>query len=249
MNTSLRGFVNKFLLVLLLCIPVNSYAEKVVICSAEFPGFTNKDGSGYYWDILRKIFTSESMEFEYASIPFSRCLISLEQGKVDGVAAFFKTAKRMKKFTYAKSRIHFSSYGLFYLEHTKFNGLDNIKGRVGKVRGYDFSTWLPATMSFELLKDPVQGIKMLNAGRIKYYAEDTADFEFTLKRTPRARLSDYNRTIILTKDLFSAFSKSKKGQRLANVFDKGLARLAKSGVIQEISDNYEIKKTVVQDFK
>ena len=249
MNASLRGFVNKCLLVLLLCIPVNTYAEKVLICSAEFPGFTNRDGSGYYWDILREIFTNDDMKFEPASMPFSRCLISLEQGKVDGVAAFFKTEKRIKKFTYAKRRIHFSSYGLFYLEHTKFNGLDNIKGRVGKVRGYDFSSWLPATMKFELLKDPEQGIKMLNAGRIKYYAEDAADFEFTLKRSPRTRLSDYNRTIFLTKDLFSAFSKTKKGQRLATKFDRGLARLAKSGVIQEISDYYEIKETVVQDFK
>lgn len=219
------------------------------MCSAEFPGFTNKDGSGYYWDILREIFTNDEKKFETASIPFSRCLISLEQGKVDGVAAFFKTAKREQKFSYPKSRIHFSSYGLFYLKSSVFNGLSRVEGRVGKVRGYDFSSWLPENMSFEILKNPTQGIKMLNVGRIKYYAEDTADFEFTLKKIPGARLSDYNRTVFLTKDLFSAFSKTKKGKRLANEFDEGLAKLARSGVIKEISDIYEIKHTVVQDFE
>ncbi len=249
MNASLRGFVKKGLLLLLLCLPVNSYSEKIVMCSAEFPGFTNKDGSGYYWDILREIFTNDGREFEAASIPFTRCLISLEQGKVDGVAAFFKTAKREQKFSYAKSRIHFSSYGLFYLKNSVFNGLSKMEGRVGKVRGYGFSSWLPADMNFELLKDPRQGIKMLDAGRIKYYAEDTADFEFTLKKIPGARLFDYNRTIFLTKDLFSAFSKTSRGKRLANEFDQGLAKLAKSGVIKEISDNYEIKHTIVQDFE
>lgn len=243
-----KQLIKASMLAYLMSMSLHSHGENMVMCSAEFPGFTNKDGSGYYWELLREIFTRDDRTFQYATIPFSRCLIALEQDKVDGVAAFFKTPSRMKKFTYAKNRIHFSSYGLFYLKKNQFEGLENIKGKVGKVRGYDFSSWLPNSIEFEPLKDVEQGIRMLRAGRIIFYAEDLADFKFTVMGNPIYRMSEFKQTLLLTKDLYSAFSKSNKGKRFAREFDKGLERLVKSGRVQALSNQYQIENNVVDDF-
>lgn len=230
-------------------LPLQSSANELVMCSAQFNGFTNKDGSGYYWEILRTIFHQHNIRLSYQIVPFNRCLILLEQGNVDGIAALFKTPKRMETFQYPKSRIHFASYGLFYLKENTYTGLSKLNGRVGKIRGYDFSSWLPKEMKFEPLVSASQAIKMLNAKHIKFYAENEHGFYTALNAFPHKLKSDYNKKIFLTKDVYSAFSKSKRGLKLANIYDQGIKKLALSQTLEDIAHTYDVTDNIIKDYK
>ncbi len=234
---------------LLLLMANVSFSEKLEMCSPEYSDFTNKDGTGYYWDVLRAIFKDEGFELVPLIVSFKRCLLLLKDKQVDGTAALFKTKKRAEFLSYPKSRIHFTSYGLIYLKENSFEGFDNIKGRVGKIRGVEFSDWLPNNLDMEFLLNTRQAIKMLNAKRIMYYAEDIQDFQLTVHKMKGGKLDRYKIKVLDSSDLYSPFNGTARGKRLAVMFDKGLYKLFKSGELKAIAKRYGLKESVLVDFK
>lgn len=59
-------------------------AETITFCSLDRPGLSQKDGTGYYWDLLRAVYEAEGMKLKFHSVPFKRCLAHVEAKKVDG---------------------------------------------------------------------------------------------------------------------------------------------------------------------
>ncbi len=221
-----------------------SDAKTVKICSPVYASFTNEDGTGFYWDILNVIFKTHDYTFLHVISPFKRCLLSVQNHQMDGAAAAFKTKAREEIYTYPASRIHFTHYGLIYLNDYVYSGLDQLSGAIGKVRGYDFSTWLPENLEFVLLSSTQQAIKMLSKGRIKVYAEDIQDFQMTLKAMQDRSMDDYHYTVLHTNDVYSFFGQSEKGQRLAQIFDQGLQELIESGQLTQIANKYGIREHI-----
>ena len=84
----------------------------------------------------------------------------------------FQTPERSKKYTYPKTRLSYSVYGLTFLKDTTFDKLDNVQGNVGLIRGYDFSSWLPPHLKTYPVSSLNQAIKMLKGDRISYHADD-----------------------------------------------------------------------------
>jgi len=102
-------------------------AETTTLCSLERPGLSHKDGTGYYWELLRAVYREEGIEVEHHSAPFKRCLQLVERGIMDGAVAVFHTPERAMKFNYPKSRLNVSTYGLSYLKETSLEEIEKVK--------------------------------------------------------------------------------------------------------------------------
>ena len=110
--------MKKFLTVLIMLVSSSLPAETVNFCSQERAELSNKDGTGYYWDLLRAAYKIEGAEITHTAVPFIRCLSIVENKLVDGAVAAFRTSERIEKFTYPQSRLHFSNYGIILLKRT-----------------------------------------------------------------------------------------------------------------------------------
>jgi len=82
-------------------------AETIEFCSSDRPSLSQKDGTGYYWDLLRAVYEAEGIKLKNSSASFIRCLKRVENKKVDGAVAAFKTPERTEKFTYPKISTEF----------------------------------------------------------------------------------------------------------------------------------------------
>jgi len=226
----------------------NVKAEAVVLCSLDRPSLSDADGSGYYWDLIRAVFKSEGMNLEYMHAPFARCLRELEFKRIDGAVAVFKTPERSMKFTYPKSRLGYSSYGLVYLKDSTFNTVEDITGQVGIIRGYDFSAWLPPKINLETVNDIPQAIKMLQRGRISFHADDLQDVIFAFKKMDEKPENIVSKTLF-TNDLYLPFRKDERGQMLADKFDAGLKKVYENGTLARLIEKYELVSSIVSDFE
>lgn len=225
----------------------NIYSETIVLCSSDRFGVAQADGSGYYWDLLRVVYEAEGVILKHLSAPFQRCLDLVESKEVDGAVAVFETPERRKKFTYPKSRLSFSSYGLIHLRQTPFDKLENVRGDVGVIRGYDFSAWLPSSLSIVPLDNNIQAIKMLNMRRLEYHADDINDVLLTLKKIGE-RSDNFSFKELHVRSLFNAMTKDVRGQTLADKFDSGLRKAFKSGGLERLLKKYEVKNSILGDF-
>ena len=101
-----------FFATFILLFSLNISAETFNFCSHERAERSQKNGTGYYWDVLRAVYKIEGAEITHRAVPFVRCLAIVENKLVDVAVAAFRTPQRIKKFTYPQSRLHFSNYGI-----------------------------------------------------------------------------------------------------------------------------------------
>ncbi|EPJ45159.1 MAG: hypothetical protein OFPI_37690 [Osedax symbiont Rs2] len=236
-----------FLTMLIILISSSLSAATINFCSQERADLSNKDGTGYYWDLLRAAYEIEGAEITHSAVPFVRCLSMVENKLVDVAVAAFQTQERVKKFTYPQSRLHFSNYGITLLKQTQFDQVDNLKGQVGLIRGYDFSAWLPAHLDIFPVGDTIQAIKMLKLKRIKYHADDIQDVLLALRKIG-GQPEDFVMKTISTRNLYVVFTKDARGQKLANMFDSGIRKIAENGTLEKIVNKYKLTHSILIDF-
>jgi ABC-type amino acid transport substrate-binding protein len=222
-------------------------AETVSLCSLDRPTLSEADGSGYYWDLLRAVFESEGIDLKNTAAPFTRCLHELEGKHIDGAVAVFKTPERSEKFTYSKSRLGYSSYGLIYLKGTPFNSIDDVTGGVGLIRGYDFSAWLPSKLNLVNVRNIPQAIRMLKLAHISYHADDIQDIVNALNKMQENPDKFVLKTLYIN-DLYLPFRKDERGQMLADKFDSGLRKVYENGTLAELTEKYGVIASILPDF-
>lgn len=223
-------------------------AETVKLCSSDRTGLSEKDGTGYYWDVLSAVYKIEGLQLIHTSAPFIRCLKMIEQNKVDGAVAVFQTPQRSKKFTYPQIRLGYSSYGLTSLKETAFAQIENVQGEVGLIRGYDFSAWLPSHLTIHPVGSLTQAIQMLKFKRIPYHAGDLVDVFLTMKKMGE-QPKDYTQRAMYSKSLYVPFSKDARGQKLANLFSSGMSKIYQNGTLERLMSKHKISNSILGDFK
>ena len=236
-----------FFATFILLFSLNISAETFNFCSHERAERSQKNGTGYYWDVLRAVYKIEGAEITHNSAPFLRCLLLVEKKKADSSVAAFRTPERVKKFIYPQYRLHYSSYGIAALQGTSFDKIESLEGDVGLTRGYDFSTWLPSDLDIHLVRDTIQGIKMLKRNRFKYHADDIQDIKLAIRKLGEPP-GDYVMTTFHTKDLYVVFTKDARGQKLADMFDSGISKIAANGTLEKLVKKYELTHSILDDF-
>jgi len=228
------------IMIIILFIASTCHAEKITFFAPEWKGYTNGDGTGYCWDVLRSIYEAEGIQMIHKIAPFKRSLRSVENKQADAAAGAFRTPERAKIFVYPKTRLDHEISGIVFLRGTPFDKIQNLKGQIGKVRGYDYSAWLPSSLNIYELNNTSQGIQMLRTKRIQYHADDIEDIESSIKRLGE-KMDDFKIVNMHTQPLYVIFTKDNRGQRMADIYDRGNKRLYKTGKLDEIMNKYGLK--------
>jgi polar amino acid transport system substrate-binding protein len=223
-------------------------AEVVNLCSQPRVTLSEKNGVGYYWDILRAVYEIEGYKIHENDAPFIRCLLSVDHKKTDGAVAVFRTQQRDNKFTYPDSRIHFSSYGVVSLRSPPIDKIHDLKGSIGLIRGYDFSSWLHSQLNIKSMRNTAHAIAMLKHNRITHIADDIQDVLSTMKKMGE-NPANYLIKTMSRKDLYVVFTNNERGKKLANKFDSGIKKLANNGCLERITKKYHLADSIVHDFK
>jgi len=222
--------------------------EKISLCSLERTGLSEADGTGYYWDVLRATFKIEGYDVDQTTAPFLRCLREVQYKRIDGVVAVFKTAERSKSLFYPKDRLGVNISGLTFLKENSINNIEDVKSPVGIIRGYDFSDWIPSEINKLSVNDTAQGIKLLKAKRIKYFADDLQDVDLSMKKNGIQK-ELFSQKMFDTKDLYTAFTKNARGEILARAFSSGIRKIHKNGTLEKLVNKYDIGNSIINDFE
>lgn len=80
--------VRRWLLIVLCAFTAVAQAQgapgKVVLASEEWNDYTNKNGSGLAWDVLRQVFEPAGITLQTRSVPYTRSVGLAQRGEVDG---------------------------------------------------------------------------------------------------------------------------------------------------------------------
>jgi len=219
--------------------------KKVTVVSQELEGGATSDGSGVYFELIKLIYSPLGIVVETSIAPFIRLNMLLTQNKIDASVAFYSSdvavANGLNYYITPKRPVNTERLtAIFKSNADAWVFPDSLAGkRVAWLDGYNYEKGIPVQYEYQRLSDQLQGLKLLQLGRIDYYIDNEYDIKRIIKKH-NFDDSQYTMQLILENKLYISFSKTAKSKKLMDIFDCRMDELRKSGELEKLYRTWDI---------
>ncbi|MGC4074554.1 MAG: transporter substrate-binding domain-containing protein [Nibricoccus sp.] len=213
-----------------------------------FNGDPKGSRPGYVIDLARLIFEPAGVKIDYQLMPWKDALEAARKSEIDAVIGANPT--EAEGLLLPKQSAGMPRIALFVKKENpwKYENLQSLNSvRLGVITGYsywdNFDAYLKNNRSGKIVffegETPLSdGIAQLKDGKIDVMAETLAVFIWTV-RSSGGSPADYRVAYLQAGEpIYMAFAKNETGRRFAEIFDKGLERLRKSGELTTVLRHY-----------
>jgi ABC-type amino acid transport substrate-binding protein len=209
---------------------------KVMLASEEWNDYTNKDGSGLAWDVLRQVFEPAGITLQTRSVPYTRSVGLAQRGEVDGWVGSYRdetTGVLYPHWNFDSDHIY--ALGLASTPAPTVATLGNY--RLAWVRGYKYEEYLPNVHRFNQIERRDGILPMLQHARADFYIDALTEAKYVLNQADDP--SKFTLTHIAELPLYIGFADNERGRALMAVFDRRMAALVKSGELKAIFEHWK----------
>ncbi len=229
---------------------------KVVRHATEsWGGYTDKDGTGIYHELLRAIYGEFGIKVEAQYLPLKRAVVMVNTGKADITGGFSRDDRN-----FAKYPIYETGFSALYHKSAikSWEGAESLKGL--RVVGPP-ETAKEFKIPMEEMESRVQAIRMLLKKRADAYVDLTPiarDFYNTGKmilsdqvETDEDRKFDFDKkdlvlSVVSQVQLFMVFSNNERGHKLREMYEEGTRRLHADGRLQALYTKYKLQTPTIE---
>ncbi len=113
-----------------------AHIRKATFAAPAWEGYTNADGSGLYWDLLKQVYAPYGLDVKFINMPWNRANKLMTAGSmVDGVPGEIPGVEGK---LYAQLPIDIEYHGVMHAAKTPFSGRASLTGkRVGWRHSYN----------------------------------------------------------------------------------------------------------------
>ncbi|XVJ48240.1 substrate-binding periplasmic protein [Pseudomonas sp. UBT] len=209
---------------------------KVMLASEEWNNYTNKDGSGLAWDVLRQVFEPAGITLQTRAVPYTRSVGLAQRGEVDGwVGAYRDEARGVLYPHWHFDADHLYALGLATAPTPSLATLGNY--RLAWVRGYRYEAYLPNLHHFNQIERRDGILPMLQHARVDFYIDSLTEAKHVLSQSDEP--SQFKLTHIAELPLYVGFADTERGRALMAVYDRRMAALVKNGELKPIFERWK----------
>ncbi|MEX5546205.1 transporter substrate-binding domain-containing protein [Pseudomonas pergaminensis] len=232
--------VRRWLLIVLCAFMAVAQAQdvpgKIMLASEEWNDYTNKDGTGLAWDVMRQVFDPAGIKVQIRSVPYTRSVGLAQRGEVDGwVGSYRDEAEGVLYPHWNFDSDHIYALGLASTPAPTVATLGNY--RLAWVRGYKYEEYLPNVHRFNQIERRDGILPMLEHARADFYIDALTEAKYVLSQADEP--SKFALTPIAELPLYIGFADNERGRGLMAVFDQRMAALVKSGELKPIFERWK----------
>jgi polar amino acid transport system substrate-binding protein len=221
--------------------------ETAKFSSDLWPGFTDTNGNGLYWDIIRKVYEDNNIEvvFETTNYTRSKALV-----KNNIFHAYIGAYLHEEKFAlYPKYPIDVDYISACTAVDSKETiSIENIvKFSVIWIKGYSYEKIFDHQFNYQEITNRQTGFKLIANHRINYYIDADSDIKSYLENNPTLA-SKIKCKIIHHESIYLAFNKAPYAMHLKTIWDNTIPTLIQSGFLEKTYKEYSLK-SLPQIFK
>ncbi|MBF8676046.1 transporter substrate-binding domain-containing protein [Pseudomonas fulva] len=214
----------------------DSQPGQIRLVSEEWADYTNADGTGVAWDVMRKVFQPAGIEVVPQSAPYSRAIGLVKRGEADAWVGSYKDESEDNLYP----RWHFD------VDHIYALGLASKPAptlatigdyRLAWVRGYAYGKYLPRVREYREIQRREGILPMLEHDRVDFYVDAMTEVDYVIGQS--AQPDRFRRTHVVELPMYLAFARSERGEALRDVFDKRMAELVRSGELKPIFERWK----------
>ena len=235
--------VRRWLLILLCIVASSVRADEVQVVpgpirlvSETWNDYTNVDGSGLGWDLMREIFEPAGIKVKIRSVPYTRSVGLVRRGEADAWVGSYRD--ETEGVLYARRHYdsdHIYALGLASSQAPTLATLGNY--RLAWVRGYKYEEYLPSVRRFNPIERRNGILPMLEHGRADFYIDALTEAKYVLSQSQDPAL--FKLTHIAELPLYIGFADTERGRALMGVYDQRLTLLVKTGELKPIFEHWK----------
>lgn len=203
----------------------------IVLVSEQWNGYTETDGSGLGWDLMREIFEPAGIKVASRTEPYTRAVGLVQRGEADAWVGAYEhevEGTLYPKWHYDTDEIY--ALGLASNPAPTLKTLGSY--RLAWVRGYEYQHYLPNVVHFNEVARRDHILPMLDHGRADLYIDARPEVDFILGQTNDPQR--FRTTYLMSIPLFLSFADNARGRFLRDMFDQRMAQLVHSGKLRPI---------------
>lgn len=208
---------------------------QIRLASETWNDYTNADGSGLAWDVLREVFEPAGVKVKIRSVPYTRSVGLARRGEVDAwVGSYHAETEGMLYARWNYDADHVYALGLASSPEPTLATLGTY--RLAWVRGYKYEDYLPNIHRFNQIERRGGILPMLLHGRADFSIDARAEIKYILGQADDP--SVFKLTHIAELPLFLGFTDNERGRALMALFDRRMESLVASGELKPIFERW-----------
>ncbi len=238
-----------FLALLFLASPVFARdIQSIDAVCAQWEGYTHKDGTGAYWEVIKTVFEPVGIQVKTHVMPWKRAKLTVAAKKADVlIGDYYLEANREAGFLYPRWHISVEDPVIALFQKRtgirwEKKGIASLSRRpVGWIKGYEFKQILFSDMQVNAyeVNSTIIGLRMLKADRI----HALLDYESEIHHAAKKIKLDLSRRYLMKvakpgSRLFAAFSNTSRSEKLIRIFDARMTVLAETGKVEAIYEKW-----------
>lgn len=227
------------LLVLFCCLwllPGVASAEPSVgeirVVSETWTRYTQEDGRGVAWDLLRAVYEPAGVRLRIANEPYTRAVGLVLRGEADAWVGAYRG--EIDEALYPRWPYDVDPIAVLSLKDNPPPPLEGLsRFRLSWMRGYAFARYFPTLTPHSELQRRTSALPMLLNHRVDYFIDSRPELEEMLAGAG-ALAAEYRITDVTRLPLYLGFSDSPRGRELLALFDRRMRQLHASGELERI---------------
>ena len=219
-------------------------SKTIHIVADEWPGFTQSDGNGFYFELIRKIYQPLGYDIRFKILPFRRAASQINQGSADILLVEEHVSKLASNELYIAEDLRSPRYPMdnsivtaLFLKQSNISWQqikDQQRYHLSWIRGYGYGSSLAVNHhKVTLVGNTKQGLQLLVSGRIDCYLDDLTDIN-TNEIIAQFDKDLIKYEVVNIRPLYPLFYNSPRGKHLLKLYDQSMEQLIQSGEIYNI---------------
>lgn len=219
--------------------------DRIRIITPMWEGQTNPDGTGLFFEIIRRVFAPEGIQMAYEFAPWKRAQILVKTGKKDAMLCVWAHHARQEGQLIPRYPMYIEHTAAVYKKASipKWGGIQSLdQRRLVWLRGYDYhreKQMEPVRPSgYQEVDSHEEAWLQLNLDRFDVYMDALIDIDGYI-RTHGIDMAMYGKQILWSEKAYPAFSDSDRSRDLIRIFDRQIRILLDTGELKKIYEQWK----------
>jgi polar amino acid transport system substrate-binding protein len=215
-------------------------AATIEIDTEAWADYTEADGTGFAWDVIRAVYKPAGVDLEINAVPYARAVNNVTSGKADAWVGSY--ADEVEDAVYPEWHYDADKVSALYYKDRagSWSGVSDLEGaRVAWVLGYKMDAYIDVPMDAQTLQERESAARMLKHGRVDYFLDAAYEITTLMENLPEGVSADeFGRKHVTNLPLYLGFAPTEQGRKFAEIWDERFPKLLKNGTLAEIYDKH-----------
>lgn len=212
--------------------------QSVRLATEHWPGYSNPDGSGAYFELIRLVLPPAQFAMQWQLMPFGRAIVAVEKGQADIVFAVAPQDSALLLLSAAAMdsdrivAVYRRDSGLqLPLSEAQLAGL-----RLSWRLAYNYGQVLGVSSHGYEVPDVMQGLKLVQSGRVDVFLAEQAELDEPIYQTLLQQ--GLGSGLVRQTAIFAGFAPTPQGRQLKQHWDTRWRQLQGSEELQAFYQRY-----------